>query len=130
MTHITYITQIIFITHITYITHTIKSIFKAYEKTDRNIFFQIIFLYIKIPNKYYQRIKERLRKEVRKKYQDLFEGEKHKRRKKPCEKYQTFTEAEKGKKRQFYRKPNRNLFEDQEKRPVYYNRNYYITYNK
>ena len=42
------------------------------------IFFIIFFLYIKMTNKYYQKHKERLQKEARKKYQNLFEEEKEK----------------------------------------------------
>ena len=46
-------------------------------------------------NNYYQKHKERLRKEGCKKYQDLSEEEKTKRRKKAGERYQNFAEEAK-----------------------------------
>ena len=46
----------------------------------KNIFINF-FLYIKITNNYYQKHKERLRKEAREKYQNLSEEEKGKRQK-------------------------------------------------
>ena len=46
-------------------------------------------------NKYHQKHKERLRKEARKKYQNLSKEEKDKRRKKAQERYQNLTEEEK-----------------------------------
>ena len=61
-------------THITYITHSL--IFKHIKKASQNF----LFLYIKITNNYYQKDKERLKKEAREIYQHLFEEEKDKRR--------------------------------------------------
>ena len=49
-------------------------------------------------NKYYQKHKERLWKEARERYQNLFEEERYKRRKNAREWYQIFTEEEKVKK--------------------------------
>ena len=94
--HINYITQIIHITHITYIIHIIyinhtrKLIFKAYKKTNEDIF-NIFFLYTKIKNNYYSKHKERLRKEVCKRNENLSEEKKEKRRKKAQERYQNLT---------------------------------------
>ena len=49
-----------------------KLMFKPYEKSNK-----IVFLHIKMTN-YYQILKERLKKEVRRKYQNLSEEEKNK----------------------------------------------------
>ena len=62
----------------------------------KNIFINF-FLYIKITNNYYQKHKERLRKEAREKYQNLSEEEKGKRQKEARERYQNLTEEEKEK---------------------------------
>ena len=71
-------TRITYITHIKYITHTMNLISKAYRKTNKT-FFIVFFLYRKMTNNYCQKHKERLRKEARKKYQNLSEEEKDKR---------------------------------------------------
>ena len=62
----------------------------------KNIFINF-FLYIKITNNYYQKHKERLRKEAREKYQNLSEEEKGKRQKEAREGYQNLAEEEKEK---------------------------------
>ena len=62
----------------------------------KNIFINF-FLYIKITNNYYQKHKERLRKEAREKYQNLSEEEKGKRQKEAQEGYQNLAEEEKEK---------------------------------
>ena len=62
----------------------------------KNIFINF-FLYIKITNNYYQKHKERLRKEAREKYQNLSEEEKGKSQKETREGYQNLTEEEKEK---------------------------------
>ena len=62
----------------------------------KNIFINF-FLYIKITNNYYQKHKERLRKEAREKYQNLSEEEKGKSQKEAREGYQNLTEEEKEK---------------------------------
>ena len=46
-------------------------------------------------NNYYQKHKEKLRKEARERYKHLSEGKKEKRRKKARERYQKCTEEEK-----------------------------------
>ena len=46
------------------------------------MFFCIFFLYIKMTNDYYQKNKERLRKEARKRYQNLSQEENEKNMKK------------------------------------------------
>ena len=51
-------TQIVYTAHINFVTRSIKIIFIAYKKTNK-IFF---FLYIKMLSNYYQKLKERLRK--------------------------------------------------------------------
>ena len=53
-------------------------------------------------NKYYQKNKEKLRKEAREIYQNLSKKEKYKRRKKGRERYQDFTKEEKEKRHQYY----------------------------
>ena len=50
-------------------------------------------------NKYYQKNKEKLRKEARERYQNLCEEEKEKRQKKAQDRYQNLSEGEKEKKR-------------------------------
>ena len=56
----------------------IKLIFKAYKKkTNKSIF----FLYIKMTNKCYQKRKEKLQKEARERYQNLFKEQKEQRKK-------------------------------------------------
>ena len=75
-------------------------------------------------NKYYQKHKERLRKEARDKYQNLSEEENEKRQKKATESYQNLTEQEKEKRR------NKNLSEAQKQKLVKYRRNYHLTINK
>ena len=62
-----YITHIIYVTHITHIKNQWKYFYK-------------FFLYIKIRNNYYQKHKEKLRKESQERYQNLSEEEKDKRR--------------------------------------------------
>ena len=62
----------------------------------KNIFINF-FLYIKITNNYYQKHKERLRKEAREKYQNLSEEEKGQRQKEAREGYQNLAEEEKEK---------------------------------
>ena len=74
-------------------------------------------------NKYYQKHKQRPRKEARKRYQNLSKEEKDKRRKKTRERYQNFTEEEKGRRcRQYYQERKQKLPE--------YRRNYYLTHKK
>ena len=51
-------------------------------KKIKKYFLIIFFAYIKMVNKYYQKHKERLRKEARERYQNLSEEEKDKRQKK------------------------------------------------
>ena len=62
-------------------------------------------------NKYYQENKEKLQKEV-------------------CKKYKNLSEEEKKKTFQHHRERNKILSEEQKKRQVEYGRNYYITHNK
>ena len=57
----------IYITHLIYITHNLNVFFEAYEK----ILFIIFFLYIKMTTNYYQKHKEKLRKEAQERYQNL-----------------------------------------------------------
>ena len=72
-------------------------------------------------NNYYQKHKERLRKEARERYQNLSEEEKDKRRKKTRERYQNFTDEEKEKKKHQY------YLESKKKLPDY-RREYYLTH--
>ena len=71
----------------------VKLIFKVYKKTDKIIFYNFFFLYIKILTGYYYEIKERLSKRYRERYQDL-------------------SEEEENKKHQYTRERYRNLFGD------------------
>ena len=73
-------------------------------------------------NKYYQKHKERLRKEAPERYENLSEEEKDKRQKKARERYQIFTEEEKEKKRQYYQECKQKLPE--------YRGKYYLTHKK
>ena len=70
-------------------------------------------------NKYYEKHKEKLRKDARERYQNLSKEEKDKRRKKARERYQNFIEEEKEKRGQYYQ-------ERKQKLPKY-RRNYYLT---
>ena len=63
-------------------THILKIIFKAYKKMLTKYFLISLFLYIEMVNKYYQKHKERLRKETRERYQNLSEDEQDKKQKK------------------------------------------------
>ena len=60
-------------------------------------------------NKYYQKHKERLRKEVRERYQNLSEEEKDKKRRKVRERYQNFTKEVKEKRHQYYQEYKKKL---------------------
>ena len=62
--------------------------------------------------KYYQKHKEKIRTEVRERYQNLFEEE-EKRRKMARDRYQNLSEEKKGKKRQYHRGRNKNIFQEQ-----------------
>ena len=57
----------------------------------------MFFLYVKVVNKYYQKHKEKLQKEVRERYQNLSDEEKDKRRKKARERYKIFLKKKKKK---------------------------------
>ena len=74
-------------------------------KLIKKILFINFFLYIKIANNYYQKHKEKLQKESRKRYQNLSEEETEKRR-------------------------NKNLSEKKKKKVIEYRRNYYLVHNK
>ena len=50
-------------------------------------------MYVKMVNKYYQRNRERLRKETCERYQNLSEEEKEKRRKKARDRYKNLSEV-------------------------------------
>ena len=62
-------------------THILKIIFKAYKKMLTKYFLINFFLYIEMVSKYYQKHKERLRKETRERNQNLSEEEKDKKQK-------------------------------------------------
>ena len=61
ITDIIYITHISYITHIVYTTHMIKLIFKAYEKSCKNIFLQFFF-YIYVNRIFSKKKKKTLKK--------------------------------------------------------------------
>ena len=61
-----------------------------------------MYTYIKTVNKYYKKNKEKLQKEARERYQNLFE-EKEKMQKNAPDRYKNLSEEEKEKKRQFHR---------------------------
>ena len=69
--------------------------------------------------KYYQKHKEKIRKEARERYKNLSEEEKDKRQKK---RYQNFTEEEKGKRPQY--------FQERQKKLPDCRRNYYLAHKK
>ena len=62
-------------------------------------------------NKYYQKHKEKLRKEAREKFQNL-------------------SEEEKEKKRQYHRECSKNLSEEEKEKKVEYMRNYYLAHKR
>ena len=92
-------------------------LFKVYKK---NIY--LFFVYIEMVNNYYQKHKERVRKEVIERYQDLSEEEKDQIGRKSWEKYQNFTEEEKEKRHQYYWEYKEKLLD--------YRKNYYLTHEK
>ena len=63
-------------------------------------------------NNYYQKLKERHRKEARERHDYLSEEKKDKKQKKARERYQNLTEEKKEKKR------NKNFSEEQKQKPV------------
>ena len=63
-------------------------------------------------NNYYQKLKERHRKEARERHHYLSEEKKDKKQKKARERYQNLTEEKKEKKR------NKNFSEEQKQKPV------------
>ena len=72
-------------------------------------------------NRYYQKHKEKLRKEARERYQNLSEVEKYKRQKKIREE----------KERQLqYRDRNKNLSEEEKEKKIEFTRNYYLAHKK
>ena len=76
-----------------------------------------------MPNSYYQKRKERLRKKACERYQNLSEEKKIK-GKKAQERYQNLTEEEKKESR------NKNLSEEKKMKLAEYRRNYYLTPKK
>ena len=107
MTYITHITHIAYIHNSYYLRNSyVKVYFKAYTK----YFLQIFFLYIKMTTNYYQKHKEKLRKEARERCQNLSEEEKDKKRKQIRERYQNFNKEEKEKKN------SKNLSEEKKKK--------------
>ena len=101
-------------THFIYITHIVKLTFKAYKKTVK-IFSHIFFLYIKMLNNYYQKHKEKLRKEACERYKNLSEKEKDKKSQYARERYKNLSEEEKEEKHQYGRKRYRNVLEGDSK---------------
>ena len=77
-------------------------------------------------NKYYQKNKEKLRKEARERYQNLSEEEKEKRQKRLKTDIKIF--PKKKKERQYHRDRNKNLSEEGKQKKVEYMRNYYLTH--
>ena len=82
----------------------LKKLRKNANKTNEKLFFNILcFVYMKMANKYYQKHKEKLRKEARERYQNLSEKKRKKGKKKACDRYRNFLDEEKEKKHQCYR---------------------------
>ena len=73
---------------------------------------------------YYQKQRERLRKEACERYQNRSEEEKGRRLQKVRKRYEHFTEEEKEKRH------SKNLSEEQNQKLVEHRRNYYLTNNK
>ena len=71
-------------------------------------------------NNYYQKHKEKIWKEARERYKNIFEEGKNIRQRKAQERYQDFTEEEKEK------RCNKNLSEEQKKKLAEYSGNYYL----
>ena len=94
-------------------THILKVILKHIKKLIKTFFINY-FLYIKMVNKYYQNIKEKLWKEICKRNQNLSEEE-EKMRKKAQDRYQNLSEEEKEKKHQYHCEHYKNLFKVEKK---------------
>ena len=77
-------------------------------------------------NRYYQKHKEKLWKDVRERYQNISKEEKEKIRKKSQDRYQNLSEEEKEKKRQYYWERNKDLSEEEKENKVEYMKNYYL----
>ena len=77
-------------------------------------------------NRYYQKHKEKLWKDVRERYQNISEEEKEKIRKKSQDRFQNLSEEEKEKKRQYYWERNKDLSEEEKENKVEYMKNYYL----
>ena len=71
---------------------------------------------------YYQKHKEKLRKEARERYQNVSEKGKDKRQKKAGDRYQNLSEEE--------RECNKNNSEEEKEKEVKYMRNYYLAHKK
>ena len=73
-------------------------------------------------NKYYQKHKEKLRKEVRERYHNLSEEEKEKRQKRPDTDIKIFLKRKKIsallKSSQYYREQNKNISEEEKEKKV------------
>ena len=72
----------------------IKLFLRNTKETDKNMSL-IFFLYIKMANNYYQKNKEKLQNEARKRYQYFSEEEKNKKRQYACKQYRNLSEKEK-----------------------------------
>ena len=82
-------------------------------------------------HKYYQKHKEKVRKEACEKYQNLFEDEKEKNEKWPREDIKIFMQKkEKEKKRQYYHERNKNLSDKEKEKKAEHMRNYYLAHKK
>ena len=80
-------------------------------------------------NKYYQKHKEKLRKEARERYQHLSEEERQKAKKGLRQILKCLWRA-KSKKHQYYREHITNLSEEEKEKKVEYMKNYHITHKK
>ena len=88
----------------------IKLFLRNTKETDKNMSL-IFFLYIKMANNYYQKNKEKLQNEARKRYQYFSEEEKNKKCQYACKQYRNLSEKKK-KKRQYGCERYKNLLEN------------------
>ena len=80
-------------------------------------------------NKYYQKHKEKLRKEARERYQNLSEEERQKAKKGSRQILKCLWRG-KRRKHQYYREHITNLSEEEKEKKVEYMKNYHLTHKK
>ena len=85
-----------------------------------------MYRYIKMANKYHQKIKEKLCKEARERYQNLFQEEKEKTQKKTQDRYENLSEDEKEKSISIIVIKIKIFLKKKKQKKVEYTKNYYL----